>query len=100
MFSVRYELHVSVKGKKEVKFSLSTGIAALILNIGTGGGGVEWLTSRPGRFTSWKETPYTLNSRVGGWVGGCRISVDVFPSRNSNPKYIKFSLQTVKIILY
>jgi hypothetical protein len=87
VFSVRYELHVSVKGIKEAKFSLSTSIAALILNIGTGGG-VECLTSRPGRFTSWKETPYTLCGKVGGWVGGRRVSVDVFPSWNSNPKCV------------
>ena len=60
----------------------------------------EWLTSRPGRFTSWKETPCPLNRRVSGWVDGRRVSVDVFPSCNSNPKHIKFSLQRVKIILY
>ena len=76
-------------------FPVHRSIAVLILNIGTAGGG--GLISRPGRFTSWKET---LNRRVGGWVGGRRVSVDVFSSWNSNPKYIKFNLQRVKIILY
>jgi hypothetical protein len=68
-------------------------IAALILYIGTGGGG-ELLTSCPDRFNSWKETPYTLNMRVGGLVGGRRVSVDVMEKRTT---YVCLSPDGIRI---
>jgi hypothetical protein len=31
-----------------------------------GGGGGGWLTPRPGRFTTWKETRYAVYRKLGG----------------------------------